>query len=130
MDNNIEDMESQWVQTEESINEHVENVHQWPVIVGGLSSKSPDAFSEHGDDIVKASDPRILYHLGDIIVDEAVPEGTHVKSDSKKRDHEQPQAETPFPQCHASLVFFVSIWHEQCEGLRHAVFRDKPLCHL
>lgn len=130
MDNNIEDMESQGVQTEKSVNEHVEDVHQGSVIVGSLPSKSPDALSEYGCDIVKASDPGILHHLGDIIIDKAVPEGIEVKSNCKKRDDEQPQTERPFPQCPASLVFFVSTMHEQCEGLSQAAFRDKALCNL
>jgi len=109
MDDNVDNMESGGVQTEESIEEEVENMHQGSVIVSGLPGKSPGAGSKYGPDIVRTSDPVILHHLGDIVIDKTVPEGIQIKSDCKKRDNEQPEAVRRFLQCRAYLMFPTSI---------------------
>jgi hypothetical protein len=46
---------------------------------------------------VRTSDPGILHHLGDIVIDKPIPEGIQVKNDCKKGNDEQPKPGMALP---------------------------------
>ena len=72
--------------TEDVMNDHVDDVHQRPVVVGYdvLALEAPHAFREDVRQVLHVPDPGVLQHLHHVVVHEIVPERVEVDCEGRR----------------------------------------------
>ncbi len=79
MKQDVYQMEPPGRKTEEMIIEHIDEMHDRPVVVGGaFSIKLPDVGQKEFGEKTDVPDPEIFYDLGVIVIYETVREGGEI----------------------------------------------------
>lgn len=89
MEQDIHHMESPRCETKEIIAQHEADVHKGPVIVGADSLKCPYIGGKYLLDEPRLSDPRVLHHLGDVVVDKPVTDGVAIDRTRHRYDGQE-----------------------------------------
>lgn len=86
-------METPGCKTEEIIAQHEAHVHKGSVVVGAGSLKCPDIGGKYLRNEPYLPDPRVLHHLGYVIIDKPVSKGVAINCERYCDDnHDQDQS--------------------------------------